>query len=200
MVTSIDGTYPEQVYVAASHDGGTTWTSHLVTETPRPASLLYPSIAMGPDGTLHVVYASRGEGDRPIWYASSTDRAESWTQPIPLTTQTSGVAPWVVTDAGGDALVHWLGSPGADATTATESPWFFYWARVTPDETGAPAVTAGTTTSEPLYVGRQTMPEFNQLRVDADGMVHIGASIFQEGSNGRGAWAILYQRERPTTG
>lgn len=194
-LTSIDGNYAEQVYVAASHDGGLTWTSHLVAEMPRPASYLYPSVAMGGDGVLHVVFASRRSGDRPIWYSSSSDGAETWATPIPLSEGSSGVAPWVVTDAAGDALVAWLHSPDPAATGSTMSPWYVGWARVSGGG-GTPTVTHGTTTTEPLFVGRQTMPEFNQLRVDADGLVHVGASVFRERENGPSGWAIYYQRER----
>lgn len=194
--SNIDGNYPEQVYVAASHDGGLTWTSHLITETDRPASFLYPSIALGPDDRLHVVYSSSRGADRPVWYATSDDDAKTWTEPVPLTDNTAGVAPWIVTDADGDALIHWLGSTDALATTSTESPWYFYWARVSEDDAGTRTIASGTTTHDPLFVGRQTMPEFNQLRVDADGMVHIGASIFRKRESGGNGWAIYYQRER----
>lgn len=88
----------------------------------------------------------------------------------------------------------WLGSPDKAATESTNSPWYFYWARITAGNTAAPVMTSGRTTTTPIFTGKQTMPEFNQVRIDGDGMVHLGMSVFRR-VNTTDRWVIYYQRE-----
>lgn len=193
-VGSLDGQGPETVWVAASRDGGLTWAQHLVASMPNPASYLYPSLSIDDGGNLHVVYSSRRASDRPIWWTTSSDGARTWRTPTPLTTGTSGYAPWVEATADGEAVVAWLGSPQADATESTTSPWYFYWARISGGDTATPTITSGRTTATPIFTGRQTMPEFNQVRVDRDGLLHLGMSAYRRvGQSDR--WVIYYQRE-----
>ena len=195
-VGSLDAQGPETVWVAASHDSGLTWTSHKIASMPNPASYLYPSLAMDAGGNLHAVWASRREQDRPIWYAFSSDQGRTWREPQPLTTGATGYSPWIAAGENGEAAIVWLGSPSPNAIETTNHDWYFYWARVTGSETGTPTITSGTTTETPMFTGKQTIPEFEMVRLDADGLMHIGMSVFQKIGN-RTGWAIVYQREAP---
>jgi hypothetical protein len=189
---SIDETGPETVWVAASRDGGLTWTQQLVTSTPNPASYLYPSIAMDGAGGLHVVFASKREADRPVWYATSTDQAATWSTPVPITEGASGFAPWVAADGAGEAAVIWYGSPNPAANVGSgQHDWYLYWARVSD---GGSTISSGTTTSAPVYHGIAAMPEFNQVRLDSEGRMRIGASVFA-GAPTSGSWVAYYQKQ-----
>jgi hypothetical protein len=188
----LDSNGPETVWVATSHDAGATWTSNLVASMPTPASYLYPAIAMDAGGALHVVYASKTDEDRPIWYSSSSDQARTWSEPIALTHGDSGFSPWVAAGAPGEVAVVWYGSPNpAVSLSSDKEDWYLYWARLSDG-----AVTGtGTTTTVPIYHGAQGQaPEFNQVRLGADGKMRIGASALS-GSGGSGTWVTYYQTE-----
>lgn len=194
---SLDEQGPEKLFVAASHDGGASWTSHLVAAMPNPMSYLYPSLALDRRGKLHVVFSSMTDEDRPIWYSTSTDGAETWTKPVPLTRGDAGYSPWIAVDEKGNAAVVWYGSPDPATTDSTESDWYFYWARIPAGRFAPSKVRTGTTTAEPIYSGVSPIPEFENTRLDSKGRMHIGASAYKAGENGaRPAWAIYYQRER----
>ena len=194
---SLDDQGPEKLYVAASHDGGASWTSNLVVSLPKPMSYLYPSLALDRTGKLHVVFSSMGAKDRPIWYATSTDRAETWTKPAPLTRETAGYSPWIAVDDKGAAAVVWYGSPDPATTDTTESDWYFYWARIPAGKYDARRVRTGTTTREPIFTGVSPIPEFENTRLDRSGTMHIGASAYRNDVNGANPrWAIYYQRQR----
>lgn len=190
---SLDDTGPETVWVAASNDGGLTWTSSLVAAMPNPASYLYPSIALDDGGMLHVVFSSRTDEDRPIWYAVSSDGALTWSDPIKLRAGEAAFSPWVDAGAHGEAVVQWYGSPNPAAAVDTEEEWYVYWARISGAETGTPAITSGTTTETPLFVGVQGQtPEFNMVRLGPDGKMHIGASAMRATGAGSASWAAYY--------
>lgn len=194
-VGSLDSMGPETVWLASSHDGGMTWSSTKIAAMPNPASYLYPSLSMDAGGNLHAVFSSRRDADRPIWYTFSSDQGQTWREPEPLTTGGVGYGPWIAAGASGEAAVVWLGSPDPQATESTDSDWYFYWARVTGSDTGEPLVASGTTTTAPMFTGRQTMPEFEMVRLDDQGRMHIGMSVYRRDDNGRARWAIYYQRE-----
>lgn len=200
-VGSLDDQGPETLWVAASHDGGTTWQSHLVAEMPNPVSYLYPSIAMDKKGYLHVVFSSLGAKDRPIWYAMSKDQGEKWTKPLALSRGRAGFSPWIATDAAGNAAVVWYGSPDPDAFDIGKFDWYMYWARVTNPGTPNQKVTSGPTTTKPLFTGQSDIPEFEMVALDDQGRMHIGASVFMDKSppgapNTQSGWVIIYQREK----
>ena len=190
---SLDATGPEKVFVAVSHNGGLTWESKLVASMPNPASYLYPSIAMDEAGWLHVVFASRTSQDRPIWYSFSKD-GNTWTNPVPLMTGASGYSPWIAGAGPGEAAVAWYGSPTPMTTMSEPVDWYFHWARVSGADAGAPTVTAGTTTDEPIFQGTSGVPEFEMVRLDEDGRMHIGMSAYRK-KGGSSGWSIYYQRE-----
>jgi BNR repeat-like domain len=189
----------ETVHVAVSHDGGTTWTSEHVTSTDGPASYLYPSIAMDGGGGLHVVYSSAGAKDHPIWYSYSTDKAKTWTKPVPLLSGGSGYSPWVAAGSkAGEAAVAWYGSPDPEAASKEKAPWYFYTARVAHVNGGKLKISeAGTTTRRPIFTGAQTIPEFEMLRLDRAGNIHLGMSAFRtDPVTKQTNWAIYYQRQK----
>jgi hypothetical protein len=102
----------------------------------------------------------------------------------------AGYGPWVAAGPTGDAVIEWLGTYDPDRPLLVPHDWYVFWARVT-DGT----VTAGTTTSTPIYSGLLSeAPEFNQVRLDSSGRARFGSSVNFSGPEGSG-WAVLYQSE-----
>jgi hypothetical protein len=171
----------EAVRVAASHDGGLTWTSHLVSRTTGPASYLYPSIGLDGGGGLHVAYSSAGKLDHPIWYSYSKDEAETWTKPAPIMSGIAGYSPWVAGGSKpGEAAITWYGSPNRKADADTLADWYFYTARVSTKGAKPVFSEVGATTAKPIFSGKQAIPEFEMVRLDSKGNIHIGMSAFRE--------------------
>lgn len=180
----------ETVWVARSTNGGLTWTQQLVATMPNPASFLYPSIGIDEANGLHVVFASRTDVDHPIWYAYSDDLAETWTAPVPVLSGVAGWSPWVVGAGPGEAAIAWYGTLDPLGNTTADFDWYFFTARVA----DGVFTDAGPTTVTPMFHGKSGIPEFNQLRLDADGKIHVGASAYHRTGDSTW-WALWYQRE-----
>lgn len=176
--------FPEIISIASSHDGGTTWTSKDIASIPRETSSIYPSIGMDAGGYLHVAWAAPRTDDNPVFYTMSKDHGASWTKPRALMSGKNGQAPWVAGGKKGQAAIAWLGSP--DGQPDTDSGWYFYVARIDGSK-----VSVSTTTRKPLWEGDQTAPEFEMVRFDKYGRLHLGMSVFQS----KNTWAVFYQRE-----
>jgi hypothetical protein len=183
---------PETIWVTQSHDGGASWTPQLVATIPLETTTIYPSIGLDAGGTLHVVWSAPAKVGNPISYTASTDGGLTWRAPIELNPGKVGLAPWVVGGKAGEAAVAWLGSDDPKAKASTPADYFFSWARVRLPKKGAPVVRTGNTTKEPIFSGKQTVPEFEMLRLDGKGKMHLGMSVFKKA----GSWAVYTQSER----
>ena len=185
---------PETVWVTQSHDGGQTWTPHLVATLPQETTTIYPAIGMDAGGDLHVVWsapAASKTGGNPVSYTASTDSGVTWRAPVDLNPGKVGLAPWVVGGRKGQAAVVWLGSPDPKATQTSISPYFFSWAKVRLAGSGV-SVATGNTTRQPLFEGKQTNPEFEMVRMDRNGKLHLGMSVFRTA----GTWSVYSRNER----
>ncbi|MCU1591006.1 MAG: BNR/Asp-box repeat protein [Frankiales bacterium] len=190
-VTVNVGATPETVWVTQSHDGGATWTPHLVATLPKETTTIYPAIGMDTGGGLHVVWSAPAAVGNPISYSASTDHGLTWSSPIALNPGKVGLAPWIVGGTPGQASVAWLGSPNPKATASTVADYYFSWAKVRL-VAGRAVVATGDTTREPLFTGKQTVPEFEMVRRDRTGKLHLGMSVYK----GAGKWAVYSQNER----
>ncbi len=182
------------LFLASSHNGGSSWSSTKITSIEQSTSSIYPSIGLDGGGQLHVVYSAPGQEANPVFWLKSTNRGKTWTNPVALISGTTGHAAWIVGGArAGEAAVAWLGSP--DAETDVESDWYIYAARIKPGKGGRPAINAGRTTPKPLYTGNQIAPEFEMVSLDKRGRMQIGMAIYRERDAGGTGWAIYHQRE-----
>lgn len=176
----------EKISLATSHDGGATWTTKDITTIPVETSSIYPSIGMDQGGYLHVAWAAPRAQDSPVFYTMSKDRGATWSATKVLNAGHFGYAPWVAGGKKGQAAIVWLGAPCC-GPSSVDAQWFFYVAKVNGSK-----VTYGATTREPLWEGKQTVPEFEMARYDKYGKLHIGMSVFSSKDN----WAVYYQREK----
>jgi hypothetical protein len=189
------GPSPETIWVTQSHDGGATWTPHLVATLPHETTTIYPQIGMDAGGVLHVVWSAPAAKGNPISYTSSRDKGLTWAAPVALNPGKVGWAPWVVGGKkAGTAAVVWLGSPDPKATSKTTSPWYFSWAKVTLSGS-TPKVTWGNTTTRPIFEGKQVEPEFEMVRSDTKGKLHLGMSVYRTVGK-KTDWSVYYQSER----
>ena len=84
-----------RIQVAASRDGGASWTVTTPHRTDDASTVdrFHPALAVGPDGTVHLAfYDTRHVPDRSgvdLYYSFSTDGARTWSQARRITTVTS---------------------------------------------------------------------------------------------------------------
>jgi hypothetical protein len=182
---------PETMWLAHSSDGGGSWSSSLIATIPAETTTIYPAIGMDAGGNLHVVWSARAKVGNPISYTVSTDHGKTWRKPIPLNPGKVGLAPWVVGGTSGQAAVAWLGSDDPKATAGRIADYWFSYAKIKLTKTGA-LVATGNTTKEPLFEGKQTVPEFEMVRLDRNGKLHLGMSIYLAA----GKWSVFSQNER----
>ncbi|MCU0229952.1 MAG: hypothetical protein MUC67_01100 [Acidobacteria bacterium] len=84
-----------RIQVAASHDGGATWTVTTPhrTDDAETVDRWHPALAVAPDGTVHLVfYDTRHSADRSgvdLYYSFSIDGARTWSPARRISTVTS---------------------------------------------------------------------------------------------------------------
>src|SRR3954452_10632924 len=95
------GTPDNRLYIARSDDGAQTWTRHLVADLGAhdPANI-FPQLTLDHAGNAYFTWAqtedpgdeAAGGGETDVYYAFSTDRGTTWSEPIDLTHQTGDTA------------------------------------------------------------------------------------------------------------
>jgi parallel beta-helix repeat protein len=121
------------IWYTASSDGGASWSapSQITTD---PESDYYPAITQTSDGTIWVVWHSDQSGNADIWYKTSVDGAENWSDDYQLTTdpdwdgqpaitQTDDGTVWVVwgSDRAGGNGIWYKTSPDGGETWSADS-------------------------------------------------------------------------------
>jgi beta propeller repeat protein len=103
-------TFQYDVRVAASDDGGSTFGSSVLPHAASAADQVAPDIAVGPDGTVYVVWADwRNLADFDIYLAASHDHAATFDPPVRVHDAQSStqIEPTVAVDAAGVVYVAW---------------------------------------------------------------------------------------------
>ena len=95
-----------EIYWIRSEDQGDTWSTELaVTDDWAPS--IQPSIAVTPDGILHLVWSDRIDGTFQLYHAESTDEGMTFSPPEQLTFGSLGAwEPDIAVD-GDQAFVVW---------------------------------------------------------------------------------------------
>ncbi len=110
------------LYVTRSTDGGTTWSTHLVDVSQAPPRCDcggwdfwggQMTLDVDANGTVYVLWnANRAKFDvQRVWFAFSTDKAESFSDPIDVSAAPTGannVFPALVARGDGDVRIAWM--------------------------------------------------------------------------------------------
>ena len=156
---------PNAIVVAASTDGGITFTNRYAFFSPpgTVAGPLFPGLTLDVAGTVYVTWAgnaaSNGESD--VWYAASADGAQNWTPPVQVTHGGTAIFPVV---AGGDRGVldlAWYSTSANPATALTPgvgsqrpaADWYVDFARVTGAGTTRPAISTSRVSRRRIHRG-----------------------------------------------
>ncbi|MEP6893390.1 MAG: sialidase family protein [Gaiellaceae bacterium] len=111
------------VFVARSTDGGSTWTTHLVYHAPLFTNLanFWPTLAVDPsNGALYAAWTDR----HGVWVSSSTDHGSSWSLPLKVSTVTTTVMPWLAALNGKVDVVYY--GTNASSTDDPTAVWNTY--------------------------------------------------------------------------
>ena len=105
------GAQSNQVYMAKSSDGGSSWVLKLVYQAPATTSLahVFPAIAVDRGSGLHVVF----NDGRNSYLTSSSDLGADWTTPIRLNNSAdskTSLEPWVTAGDFGKVNVFFYGT------------------------------------------------------------------------------------------
>src|SRR5262249_13186850 len=113
--------------VSRSTDGGATWTTHTADNSLQHGHF-FDVVKVGDDGTVYTCWSD----DHAIYLAHSTDHAETWSAPVRVSGDESGIAlfPWLEAGSSGRVAVVWYGSNVPSNTDATD---WRCWAAITTD-------------------------------------------------------------------
>ncbi|HSL83089.1 MAG TPA: hypothetical protein VLF66_09945, partial [Thermoanaerobaculia bacterium] len=96
-----------------------------IADPGESVSTVFPVLALDTAGNLYATWSQAGQG---IWLATSTDRGESWSDPV-LVSDASGthIMPWIVAGDPGRVALTWYRStlPGNPAVADNEWSLFF---------------------------------------------------------------------------
>ena len=134
-------------------------------------------LAIGPASQIHLAWADRSSGTWEVYYARSTDGGVTFSEPIPIDTEATGVArghPSLAVDSDGSVHIAWEEIRSKD--------WDIYYARSDDGETFSAPVRVDDSVTDT----DQARPA---LAVGRDGSVHL---VWQDSRNGD--WDIYYAR------
>ena len=108
------GGSPNQVYMAKSSDGGSTWTLKLVYQEPSGQSLghVFPAIAVDKASNLYMVFS---DGVRAL-FTRSVDGGATWSVPVQVNTGNNlktAMEPWVIAGDAGKVDIFFYGTSSA---------------------------------------------------------------------------------------
>lgn len=99
------------IYFAKSMDGGKTFDRNVkVTDEFGSAGQLYPSMAVSPDGMIHIAWHDHRKGNADIFFARSTDGGESFSRNLKVSddeTETHQFSPSLAVDRKGHIYIAW---------------------------------------------------------------------------------------------
>jgi hypothetical protein len=117
--------YEDEVWVAASADGGRSFTPVRVNNSDRPGWSLLGGAAVDPSGHVYVAWASYAKaggarGAVNLYVAKSTDGGKTWT---PTVLDVSAIAPGCASEACSEAFLGAQIAIAADASGTLYATW-----------------------------------------------------------------------------
>lgn len=139
-VDDASGNY--EIYYAAREPGSGAWsTPALIAATP--ATSYWPSLAIGPDNSLHVAWHDFTPGTTEIYYVTKPSQAAAWSSPTNIS-HTTGTSynPVLVVDSRGGVHAVWMDAIVADFN----APFRVLYAQKSPGGAWTPYVNLSRTT------------------------------------------------------
>ncbi|MGQ0537056.1 MAG: hypothetical protein ACT4PT_13415 [Methanobacteriota archaeon] len=109
-----------------STDGGASFAAHPVHETEARTAYLMTVPAVDAAGNVYVAWAEDLEGNVEVFYAASTDRGETFGEPVRASHHGgSSVMPWIAAGAAGHVAIAYYGAPDARGVPSeTDADWY----------------------------------------------------------------------------
>lgn len=114
-------------FVSRSQDGGLTWATFTVDNSTQHGHF-FDAVKVGTDGTVYVAWSDQ----QAIYLAHSTDHAETWSLPVKVSGNETGIGlfPWLEAGSAGRVVVVWYGSNTPYNANSTD---WQCWAAITTD-------------------------------------------------------------------
>lgn len=160
------------IAVASSRDGGETFSEPVIVSDDRwmmnGCAVSGPSVAIGSDGALRVLWYTAGDSGSPgLYWSESRDGGRTFTPRRPLAESGGRGTPVLLADAGGNFFAVWEGGDAFGAGVASAAPLG--------GDGPAAAVSVLTSGERPTAV-------------EAGGQVLVAYT--SEGDGGRGVWLV----------
>ena len=166
-----------QLWVALSHDAGSTWTTVRADTEADVATQIFSGAGLALDGNdLYATYVDRD--DNTITLLRSPDRGATWAPPVTVSSPDhTAVFPWVAARAG-KAAIAWYGADvSGDPNELTAANWrvmytesFDGGATLTTPVAATGIVKTGVVCTRGLScAGGRELGDFMQLAIDANG-------------------------------
>ena len=198
-VAAIHGFGPTRGVVVAHSPSGDlgTWTNRYaaVTNDPAPTGgtvngAIFPWLAIDDAGTVYVIFNSSVGGTFHTYYAYSTDKTETWSEPIKVDANPDGVGGTVyaVGQGGTPGVLDlaWMSSSKGLGPDDLANEWHVDFAQIRNAGTATPQITRSRVSDHIIHKGQicqmgllcvtggdRSLGDFFELAIGPDGMAQI---------------------------
>ncbi len=153
------------IFFANSTDSGVTWSNPNIRVNTEPGNTdqTYPSLAVGPDDGIYVVWQDDRNGSYDIYFSKSINGGTNWTEPnVKINTGNDTgwqSAPSIAVDSGGTIYVVWEDNRNGD--------WNIYFAK---------SIDGGDTWSDPnirVNSANSSIQRNSKIAVDSAGTIYV---------------------------
>lgn len=190
--SSSSGSHLNEAFVAASNDGGATWTQRAIPcSTANSSTDLdhnFPNVSVDPEGNLWYAWSD----DKNVRVAESTNHGASWSCSGPIGSSKQSIFPWLSAGRDGEDLVFY----GTSDPAGPNQLWSAYFAQnLSKKATGWGGATAITSVHKGTVceggvsctTGRQLFDDFG-VDVDSNGWAHVAYSHDSPALGGSGTY------------
>lgn len=173
-----------------SEDDGLTWERRPMFEREGELTGSWQSLEVGPDGTLHMVWAESEGNTSLIHHAISSD-GQVWSEPRPIAPVTgSQTLPWLDIHPSGKLGLVWYQTDQQGLPGDVEAPWYVAYAEVFDATSEDPTVrstrvTPWTVHEGPICIdgprcrGGRELADFTWIEFGPEGRAHLAFASTQ---------------------